>query len=727
MSASRLADVRVLIADDDAMNRALLERMLGSAGVRQVRAVAGAAAIDVVVAAFDPDVLLLDLHMGAVDGYAAMRMLAERDPGYARRLVVVTTGDNHPDVRSRVLRLGAAEVLVKPFYSAALRGLLDRLLAAHDPDTTPTAGAAAPAAAPAAVPAAVPAGAPVVAAGPADAPDAGRTGAVGGPDFRSLFEAAPGCYLALDPDFVIVAVSDAFTRITMTRRGDILNRGVFEVFPDNPEDADASGERNLRASLERVRRDRTPDSMAVQKYDIRRPESAGGGFEVRYWSPVNLPVLAADGSLAYILNSAEDVTEFVRLSRAETEQQQLTADLRRRTSQMETEIIRRSQELQEANRLLRAANDAKSEFLSRVSHELRTPLNAILGFGEILGLADLNEEQARWAAIIQRAGRHLLRLLDDVLDVSRIDSGSLSLSLEPVSLETLVFDTIELIRPLATSRGSSLAIDLGTAAGCYLRADRQRACQVLLNLLSNAVKYGPPGGPVTVTAAQPSAGRVRIAVTDAGAGLSQDDLGKLFVPFERLAAAQSGIEGTGLGLVLSKNLTESMGGTLDVTSIPGSGSTFSIELPRAEPIAVNNQELAADPLPEPRDYPGPRRVLYVEDMVANIQLVEEILKRRPNITLIPAMLGGLALDLAREHRPDLILLDLHLPDLNGETVLQRLRANPDTRAIPVVILSADATTQQLDRLLNAGATAYLTKPITIRGLLDTLDHHLNNA
>jgi CheY-like chemotaxis protein len=230
---------------------------------------------------------------------------------------------------------------------------------------------------------------------------------------------------------------------------------------------------------------------------------------------------------------------------------------------------------------------------------------------------------------------------------------------------------------------------------------------------------------VTVTAAQPSGGRVRIAVTDAGSGLSQEDLGRLFVPFERLAAAQSDIEGTGLGLVLSRSLAESMNGTLDVASVVGTGSTFSVDLPRAEPAAIDSRDVTADPLLASADYPGPRRVLYVEDMVANIQLVEEILKRRPDVTLIPAMLGGLALDLAREHRPDLVLLDLHLPDIKGETVLRRLRADPQTRGVPVVVLSADATAQQLDRLMTAGATAYLTKPITMRGLLEMLDHHLN--
>lgn len=555
----------------------------------------------------------------------------------------------------------------------------------------------------------------------------GDRGGCGAPDFKALFDAAPARYLVLDPDLIIVAASDAYLSATMTKREEILGRHVFDVFPDNPDDGGATGESNLRASFNRVLRDRVSDSVAVQKFDIRRPESEGGGFEARYWSPVNSPVLRPDGTLAFIINRVEDLTEFVRLRECQTQQQQRSEALQVRTAQMEAEIIQRSQELQAANSQLRTASDAKNDFLSRVSHELRTPLTAVLGFGELLEMSEISDEQREWVSMILKGGRHLLELLNDVLDISRIESGELSLSLEPVSVESLIADTVDLIRPIAAAHHVEVHTELDAAARLYALSDHQRLRQVVLNLLSNAVKYNRTDGTMTIAAGPVPGKRVRIEVTDTGRGLSDDELRKLFVPFERLDAGQSGIEGTGLGLVLARHLTETMDGTLGVTSTVGSGSTFSVELPTVEPAAVADADDGHDSTVAARTYSVAKRVLYIEDMVANAKLVEQILTRRPDITLLPAMLGGIGLELAREHRPDLVLLDLHLPDLGGDEVLRRLRADPATEDIPVVILSADATPRQFDRLLAAGATAYLTKPIAVRQLLDTLDQILGEA
>jgi PAS domain-containing protein len=221
-------------------------------------------------------------------------------------------------------------------------------------------------------------------------------------DFKALFETVPGLYLVLDPDLYIVAVSDAYLAATMTKREEIVGRGIFDVFPDNPDDPAATGVSNLRASLERVRELKRPDTMAVQKYDIRRPESEGGGFEERYWSPLNSPVLDERGQLAYIVHRVEDITEFVRLKEHDTKQEALTAELRERTARMETEILQRSRELHETNRELRAANAAKNEFLSRMSHELRTPLAAISGFSELLTLSDLDDDKREQVQMIFR-------------------------------------------------------------------------------------------------------------------------------------------------------------------------------------------------------------------------------------------------------------------------------------------------------------------------------------
>ena len=545
-----------------------------------------------------------------------------------------------------------------------------------------------------------------------------------GLDYRGLFEAVPGLYLVLDPELRIVAVSDAYLAATMTVREGIVGRDIFEVFPDNPAEADATGVANLRASLERVRRERNADTMAPQKYDVRRPEEDGGGFEERYWSPVNSPVLDQRGQLALIIHRVEDITEFVRLSRERDQARVDDGGGKARVAAIEAEILRRSQELQAVNVQLRAATEAKNEFLSHMSHELRTPLTSLKGFSELLSLSELEERQQRWVGMIVKAADHLEGLVDEVLDLSRIESGQVSISLEPILLEPLLDEALELMGPLAQNHHVTLHPPTDSLGSGYVYADNQRLKQVLINLVSNAIKFNREHGEVRI-GVQPLNGRIRIAVSDTGHGLDETSIAKLFTPFERLTATASGIEGTGLGLALSRSLVEAMGGRIDVESTVGEGSTFTVELGRGEPAAIQpisheDVELLAE-----RTYAEGRTVLYIEDTVANVQLIEEILSRRPSIRLIPAMLGHLGLELARENHPDLILLDLHLPDLGGQHVLDQLQADPSTRSIPVVILSADATKRQLEPLLAAGARAYLTKPIGVRQLLETVDTFLD--
>jgi len=543
------------------------------------------------------------------------------------------------------------------------------------------------------------------------------TTAVRPPDFKSLFESAPGSFLVLDPDLVIVAVSDAYLRATMTSREEILGRGLFEVFPDNPDDPEATGEGNLRASLDRVSRDRVPDTMAVQQYDIRRPEAEGGGFEVRHWSPLNSPVLGPDGELAYIIHRVTDVTEFVQLK----QQDQLTTSLRQDNARMEAEILQRSRELQEANRRLRAADLAKSEYLSRMSHELRTPLNAILGFAQLLEMDELREDQQESLGYILSAARHLLALINEVLDIAAIEAGRLTLSLEPVWVADVVSETVSLIRPLADQQGI-LLVSPARTCDAHVLGDRQRLKQVLLNLLSNAVKYNRPAGSVHLTCEHVN-GRLRVKVADTGPGIPAEALERLFVPFERLGSEHGTVEGTGLGLPLSKRLADAMGGSLELESIPQQGSTFWVELPLIEAPAEAAADLGAEPQPEPEQVEQTGHdltVLYIEDNVSNLQLVERVMQRR-GIALISAMRPQLGLDLAGEHQPDLILLDLHLPDMPGQEVFRRLRANAKTAEIPVVVLSADARPNLISRMLDDGVRAFLTKPLDVKELLELID------
>jgi signal transduction histidine kinase/CheY-like chemotaxis protein len=541
------------------------------------------------------------------------------------------------------------------------------------------------------------------------------------PDFESLFESAPGLYLVLDPDLVIVAVSNAYLAATMTRREEILGRGLFEVFPDNPDDPEATGVGNLRASLERVRRNLVADTMAVQKYDIRRPAAEGGGFEVRYWSPFNSPVVGADGRLAYIVHRVEDVTEFVRLKQAESERQQFATDLLKDNARKEAEILQRSKELQEANRQLRAANEAKSEYLSRMSHELRTPLNAILGFAQLLELEDLREQQRESLHYILSAARHLLGLINEVLDIAAIEAGRLPLSLEPVPVADVVAEVVSLIRPLADQHGILLASS-SPSCDAHVMGDRQRLKQILLNLVSNAVKYNHEAGSVHVDCENVAGERLRVKVSDTGPGIPAESIERLFVPFERLENQHEAIEGSGLGLPLSKRLAEAMGGILELATTVGQGTTFWVELPLAEGPVQRAERQEREGPPQAASLTGPdMTVLYIEDNLSNMQLVERILGRRPNVRLISAMRPLLGLDLAREHHPDLVLLDLHLPDMPGQEVLARLRANPTTAGIPVVVLSADARPSLIRELREQGARAFMTKPLDVKKFLDLLD------
>jgi PAS domain S-box-containing protein len=533
-------------------------------------------------------------------------------------------------------------------------------------------------------------------------------------DFKAVLEQAPWLYLILDPSFQIVAVSDAYLEATMTERARIVGRHIFEVFPDNPADPAATGVSNLRASLERVRIRRKPDVMAVQKYDIRRPD---GEFEVRYWSPVNKPVLDEHGELRYIIHRVEDVTEFVEHLGHAAEPQEVASELRDRIEHIRAEILHRSAQLQEANAELRAVNAAKNEFLSRMSHELRTPLTAIAGFSELLALDALEPDQHQSAETIQRASKHLLRLVDDVLDMAQIEAGVLSISLEPVPVADVVAGAVELVRPLADRNHVKLDA-CSPPTELYALADNQRLKQVLVNLIVNGIKYNRPGGKVTISV-QHQDHAARIEVADTGVGIDEHSIQKLFTPFERLGAAE--VEGTGLGLAVSKAIVEGMGGQIGVHSTAGEGSTFWVSFDQAPAPETEVRGVPESGALASRHYEGTRHLLYVEDTLTNIRFVEAVLRRRPSVELIPAMMGSLGIELAREHRPDLILLDLHLPDLSGEEVLTRLRGLEETRDTPVIVLTADATDAARTPGVETLANGFVTKPIGVQTLLELVD------
>ncbi|HYR09426.1 MAG TPA: PAS domain S-box protein, partial [Longimicrobium sp.] len=387
--------------------------------------------------------------------------------------------------------------------------------------------------------------------------------------------------------------------------------------------------------------------------------------------------------------------------------------------------------LRQATAEAEAANRAKSEFLSRMSHELRTPMNSILGFAQLLERAELPPAQQRGVQHILTAGRHLLRLINEVLDIARIESGRQQLSLEPVRLGAVLSEALVLARPLAAQRGIELEGMEAPADAVFVRADRQRLVQVLLNLLSNAIKYNRPGGEVRMGWEEIAAGeggdpRVRLRVQDTGVGIAPEKQDQLFVPFARLGAEFSDVEGTGLGLALSRRLVEAMGGEMVLERSGEEGSSFALELclsrDPVEGLSLRPAP-AAPPAPSARAA-SPVTLLYVEDNLANLSLVETILANRPGWKTIPALQGSLGAELACEHLPDLVLLDLHLPDVQGDEVLRRLRADKRTARIPVVMISADATPRTIDRLRSQGADAYLTKPLDVDEFLSTIDRLL---
>jgi PAS domain S-box-containing protein len=373
------------------------------------------------------------------------------------------------------------------------------------------------------------------------------------------------------------------------------------------------------------------------------------------------------------------------------------------------------------------ANAAKTEFLSRMSHELRTPLNAILGFAQLLNMDDLGENQRESVHQILRGGRHLLDLINEVLDISRIDSGQLALSPEPVLVSEVVGEVIDLVVPLVTARNLAIVAPSRDRCDEFVLADRQRFKQVLLNLVSNSIKYNREGGEITLTCAGRSDHTFALTVSDTGIGMGAEELERLFTPFDRLGRESTGEEGTGVGLALSQRLIHLMGGSIEVESATGVGSSFTIVLPLTRVAELptddrgSDEESARGVTTLTSVDPEGLTVVYIEDNLANVRLMEQLAARRRRVTLVHAMQGRLGLDLVASSRPGLILLDLHLPDMSGEEVLRRLQAEADTKDIPTVVVSADASLGQIRRVLELGASGYLTKPFDVEELLRWLD------
>jgi CheY-like chemotaxis protein len=363
-----------------------------------------------------------------------------------------------------------------------------------------------------------------------------------------------------------------------------------------------------------------------------------------------------------------------------------------------------------------------------MSHELRTPLSAILGFAQLIqsGMPPPSPSQLRSTDQILKAGWYLLDLINEILDLALIESGKLLLALVPVSLEKVVLECQDMIEQQAQQHEISMIFPT-FESDCVVSADRMRLKQALINLLSNAIKYNRPGGSVRVSCAATTPGHVRISVEDTGEGLSVDKLTQLFQPFNRLGQETGAEEGTGIGLVVCKQLVELMGGILGVVSTPGKGSVFWIELRLADDVPISKPATVCAPPAIALDQPQQCTMLYVEDHAANRMLVEMLMERRPDIRLLCAVDGASGIQMAQETQPDIILMDINLPDISGIQALQILAKDPATEHIPVIALSANAMPRDIQNGLEAGFLNYLTKPIKLKEFMDTVDITLQFA
>lgn len=545
--------------------------------------------------------------------------------------------------------------------------------------------------------------------------------------FSKVVEQSPNMIVIIGLDYLIEYVNPAFTFITGYEPEEMIGT-YFNVLRGADEE---------EGEYERLKE--TIQSGVAWQGEIIDKKKDGE----YYWQSISInPIINDAGEVIHYVSIMQDISA---RKRVENEIYDLNINLEQKVNERTSELMitneilmneiitrkKNEDELKKSRQEAEEANRAKSDFLSRMSHELRTPLNSILGFAQLFEMGDLTANQRKGVGHILKSGRHLLRLINEVLDIAKIESGKVTLSMELVKVKEVVNEAIDLVRPL--TKESQITIDYKEQAqdNLFVKADKQRLVQVLVNLLNNGIKYNKKGGSVKINSILVSSDNnksesLKIMIKDTGIGIEENNIGKLFTPFLRFGEEMLNTEGTGLGLSIAKELMTVMGGAIGVTSKIGDGSTFWIELPCSSENAMNSVDGLIDISNsniDPSNIKG--TILYIEDNKSNTEFLEQIImSHRPGIRLICNMFGKNTVQLALEEHPDIILLDLDLPDIHGSDVMKDLQANPNTKNIPVIVISADVMPEQVKKLERAGAKNYLTKPLDVIEFLNEIDKEL---
>lgn len=554
-------------------------------------------------------------------------------------------------------------------------------------------------------------------------------------DFESIFNAFTTPVLVLSPDFTMLAANDARLAATETTREGMIGRSLFEEFPDNPNDPATEGVRNLKASLERVLRDKVADTMAIQKYDIPVRGSTSGEFAVRYWSPRNIPVLDESGAVKYILHIVEDVTTLMaqldfqdesarEIYRRSEEVRVSNLQLKELKSELERRVQERTVDLRKAKEEAENANSLKSAFLANMSHEIRTPLGAMLGFSALLKERDLTpDERDEYVDTIIKNGNGLISIIDDILDLAKVEAGKLDVEKIEFSLSSLVMDSVELLKDKASNKGIRLSVTIDRAVPEIICSDPSRLRQILVNLIGNAVKFTAEGFVrvhVRSESASETTHRISIDVSDTGIGLTSDQRKRLFQPFVQADNSTTRkYGGTGLGLVLSQRLAHALGGHISISDTPQErGCTFTMTFESTLRADANQLRPHSAPRPRPRiGALNGTHVLAVDDSKDNQFLVSRILTKYGSQVELAGD-GEEAVRKALASDFDLVLMDIQMPKMDG---YQAKRALDDVGYDkPVVALTAHAMKEERLKTKEAGFVRHLTKPLDTAELVWTV-------